>query len=112
LQEEKVQALTVELPPEAYRRLQREAMREGKLPKTIAEEWLVERLAATTRATNKDREQMRQALQAAGLLTELGPDLRRLSQSTVRIEDVRAALDRVGGKPLSEIVLEQRGSKL
>jgi hypothetical protein len=60
---------------------------------------------------DSDRERARQALHAAGLLTGLGPDLRRLADPTVRLEDVEAALARAGGKTLSEIVLEQRGSK-
>ena len=58
-----------------------------------------------------ERERARQVLRAAGLLTELGPNLRRLADSTVRLEDVQAALARAGGKTLSEIVLEQRGPK-
>ena len=60
---------------------------------------------------DSERERARQVLRAAGLLTELGPNLRKLADSTVRLEDVQAALARVGGKTLSEIVLEQRGPK-
>ena len=60
---------------------------------------------------DSDRERARQVLRAAGLLTELGPNLRKLADSTVRLEDVQAALARAGGKTLSEIVLEQRGPK-
>ena len=54
---------------------------------------------------------MRQALRAAGLLVELSPTLRARIDPTVRQEDVEASLARAGGKPLSEIVLEQRGPK-
>jgi hypothetical protein len=96
--------LTMELPPEIYHRLREEAERLGKPPQVVAQEWLVERLTG-------DRGKARQALQSAGLLTELSPHLSELADSTVRLEDVRAALARAGGKPLSEIVLEQRGPK-
>jgi predicted transcriptional regulator len=105
--------LTMELPPEVYRRLYEEADRLGKPPQVVAQEWLVERLApqAQALAPGGDREKVRQALQAAGLLTELSPNLRKLADPTVHLEDVRAALERAGGKTLGEIVLEQRGLK-
>lgn len=46
----------------------------------------------------------------AGLLTEIGPELqKRASLSTATLDDVQAAFARVGGKPLSEVVIEQRG---
>ena len=61
--------------------------------------------------SDSDRKKADQALRAAGLLTGLGADLRRLADPAVRLEDVNAALARAGGKPLSEIVLEQRGPK-
>ena len=103
--------MNLKLPPEVYRRLHEEAARLGKPPRVVAEEWLTERLAPPTAAPASDRERARQALRAAGLLTELGPNLRRRADSTVRLEDINAALDRAGGKTLSEIVLEQRGPK-
>lgn len=103
--------LTLELPPEAYRRLSEEAVRLGKPPQTIAEEWLVERLTQATGTPDGDRERARQALRDAGLLSQLGPNLRKLADPTVPLKDVRTALDRAGGKTLSEIILEQRGTK-
>ena len=103
--------LTLKLPPQVYRRLHEEAARLGKPPQVVAEEWLAERLTPPTAAPDSDRERARQALRAAGLLSELGPNLCRLADPTVRLENVRAALGRAGGKTLSEIVLEQRGPK-
>ncbi len=51
-------------------------------------------------------------LRAAGLLAELSPEEKeRAAQSTATLEEVSAALDRAGGKPLSEIILEMRGPK-
>jgi len=129
--------LTLKLSPEAYRRLHEEAARLGKSPQIMAQEWLAERAAQLSAihygvqvsgelasrpgieaappdkglALEQPSERARQALRAAGLLTDLGPNLRRLADPAVRLEDVNAALARAGGKPLSEIVLEQRGPK-
>ena len=106
-----MKVLNLELPPQVYRRLREEAARLGKPPQVVAQEWLVERLTLPTTEPSSDRERARQALRAAGLLTELGPNLRRLADPRVRLEDVSAALNRTGGKTLSEVILEQRGPK-
>jgi hypothetical protein len=103
--------LTLELPPEAYRRLHEEADRQGKSPQLMAQEWLIERLSPLNPVPDNTREQVRLALHAAGLLVDLSPDLCRRADPTVHPEDVEASLARAGGKPLSEIVLEQRGPK-
>jgi hypothetical protein len=103
--------LTLELPPEAYHRLHEEANRLGKPPQVVAQEWLIERLSISIPAPDNAREIMRRALRAAGLLVEQSPRLQRHADRQVRLEDVEASLARVGGKPLSEIVLEQRGPK-
>ena len=103
--------LTVQLSPEAYQRLREEAVRLGKSPQAVAAEWLVEKLNLPAAASAGDRELARQTLRAAGLLAELGPHLRERADPTVRLEDVNEALGRAGGKPLSEVVLEQRGAK-
>jgi len=108
---EEMNVLTLRLPPQVYRRLREEAARLGKSPQVVAEEWLAERLTPPAAAPDSDRERARQALRAAGLLSELGPNLRRLADPTMHLESVRAALGRAGGKTLSEIVLEQRGPK-
>ena len=60
--------LTLELPPEAYRRLHEEAHRQGKSPQLVAQEWLIERLSPLNPASDSTREQVRRALRAAGLL--------------------------------------------
>lgn len=103
--------LNLKLPPQVYRRLREEAARLGKPPQVVAQEWLTERLTPLPAAPSSDRERARQALRAAGLLTELGPNLLSLADPKVCLEDVRAALNRAGGKALSEVILEQRGPK-
>jgi predicted transcriptional regulator len=106
-----MQELTLELAPEIYRRLREEAEHLGETPQVVARQWLTERLITHAPTAGSDREKARQALADAGLLAELGPNLRRMANSSVRLESVVAALSRADGKPLSEIVLEQRGAK-
>ena len=104
--------LTLELPPEVYRRLHVEANRLGKPPQVVVQEWLIERLSVPIPVPDSgEREKARRALRAAGLLVEQRSPLYQRVAQTVRLEDVEAALARAGGKPLSEIVLEQRGPK-
>ena len=103
--------LTLELPLEVYHRLHEEADRLGKPPQIVVQEWLIERLSVPRLGSDSEREKVRQALRTAGLLVEQHPSLRRRVDQKVRLEDVAASLARVGGKPLSDIVLEQRGPK-
>ena len=59
-----------------------------------------------------ERELATEALRAAGLLAEPSPEMQRLAaESTLTLDEARAILDRAGGKPLSEIILEMRGPK-
>lgn len=103
-------ALTIELPPDLYDRLRDEALRQGKPPEDVAGAWLAERLASA--APLNDRERSIAAVRAAGLLVEPDVAMRaRAAQATMTLEEVRAALDRLGGRPLSEIIIEQRGPK-
>ncbi len=101
--------LTVELSPELLERLQAEANQRQEPPERTAVTLLEERLAPP--AEPEESEKVRRVLREAGLLSELSPGLRARIKQTVRHEDVVTALDRAGGKPLSEIILEQRGPK-
>src|SRR5262245_53277166 len=102
--------LTIEVPPDLYERLSKEAQQVGQPVEALVEQWLARRFPSPAPAG--ERERAREVLRAAGLLTELGPELkRRAQQSTATLEEVSAALSRAGGKPLSEIILEQRGPK-
>ena len=116
-------ALKLELPPELYARLRAEAERLGRSIQDLAQDWLAEHLAeapSTTPAASgepppapmSDRDRTTEVLRAAGLLAEPSPEMRRLAaESTMTLEEVSAALDRAGGKPLSELILEMRGPK-
>jgi len=104
--------ITVDLPPDIYRKLQEQAQRSGKPPELVAREWLAERLAAP-QAPLSERERAREALRAAGLLVEFSEEeqARAKAAVTMTLEEIQAAFARAGGKPLSEIILEQRGPK-
>ncbi len=102
--------LTLDLSPDLYERLRTEAERLGKPAATVAEKWLAERLPPPD--PTSDRERVRAALRAAGLLVEPTPEELAWAETvTVTLEEVSADLERAGGRPLSEIVLEQRGPK-
>ena len=59
-----------------------------------------------------ERDKLARLLRQAGMLSEIGPRMRRLVKTTpVNHDKVVAILTRAGGKPLSEIILEQRGPK-
>lgn len=105
--------LTLELTPDVYERLRQEATRQGKSIKHAAQELLTEQLLAPPVSPPlSERERVREALRAAGLLAELGPEMKkRAAQATMTLEEVQAALDRAGGQPLSELILDMRGPK-
>ncbi|HEX5505652.1 MAG TPA: hypothetical protein VFW96_23745 [Thermomicrobiales bacterium] len=103
-------ALTLDLPADLYERLRAEAARQGRPPEAVARAWLAERLPAPGPAASRERSVA--AMRAAGLLAEPRAAMRaRAAGATMTLAEVSAALDRAGGKPLSELVLEQRGPK-
>jgi len=104
--------VVLHLPIDLYQRLQWEAKRIGKPAPIMAQEWLAERLAAAFSFELDERARVTEVLRASGMLAELGPELRARADPTISLEEVQAALDRAGGKPLSEIILEQRGPKV
>ncbi len=104
--------LVLELTPSLYERLEDQAKRVGKSAQAVAQEWLVERLAWPLPAPRGEREQAVEALQCAGLLTELSlAEKQQATRNIATLEEIRAALDKVGGKPLGELILEMRGPK-
>jgi len=102
--------LMLELSSDLYNRLRWEASRRGRPVENVAHDLLDEGLASAPPDALSAREHVREALRAAGILGELGPEMKaRAARSTMSLEEVRAALDRAGGKPLSELILEMRG---
>lgn len=103
-------AVVVDLPAEVFARLEDEAARQGKPPAEIVQEWLTERLMAPSLA--EERQRGIAAVRAAGLLAEPSAEmLARAAQATMTLEEVSDALAQYPGMPLSELVLQQRGSK-
>lgn len=83
----------------------------------VAQEWITERSYATSvdihaPAPRGEKERVTDILRAAGMLAELSPEEKaRAARSTLTLEEAQAILNRSGGQPLSELILEMRGSK-
>ncbi len=70
------------------------------------------RAVLAIQAPAAERKQLQDALRTVGRLAELSPEEKqRAATSTLTLAEARAMLDRAGGKPLSEIILEMRGPK-
>jgi hypothetical protein len=103
--------LLLDLPHEIHERLQARAAQAGKPSPVLAVEMLSALLNPPASLTY-EREQVRAALQAAGLLGSLGPEmLARAQQADMSLAEIQTALDTSDGQPLSEIILEMRGPK-
>lgn len=104
--------LTIDLPADVYEQLRKAAAEQHQPVEELAREWLMERSKSASPAPVTERERLRAALRSAGILTELSDAEKALAaQSTLTLEQAREILDRSGGKPLSEIILEMRGPK-
>ena len=103
-----METLTLKLPSDIYQRLTTAAEHLSKSPQVVAQEWLAKFQLPPAKNKNKNT---RQILREAGLLTELGPELKRLADPTISLGEVSAALSQVEGPSLTEIVLEQRRLK-
>jgi hypothetical protein len=97
--------LTLELPPELIERLHSAAAKPRKPVDAVVRNWLEEHLPP-----NPQGEDRRTALRDAGRLAEVSPDeIARAEVVTITLEEVSSALERAGGCPSSEVVIEQRG---
>jgi predicted transcriptional regulator len=104
--------LTLELKSDLYKRLRHRADRLGKTPQQLAEDLLTRELVESSVEGNQEQRQVTAALQSAGLLTVLTPDEKQQAEAvTATLNEVRTALDRTIGKPLSEAIIEMRGPK-
>ncbi len=112
--DEPMTTVTVELPSEVYQRLQQRAAETDiaieKLVAEAIETWLTS--SDDVQDRRHRREQVRQKLRQAGVFRPLSEQLRDQIISDVKHEEVENALARAGGKPLSGIIIEQRGPKL
>ncbi|MDZ4721796.1 MAG: hypothetical protein SH847_25325 [Roseiflexaceae bacterium] len=100
--------LTLDLPPETYERLRIVANQAGRPAADVAVAYLQKWLESV----KSERERAQDVLRAAGLLAEPSAEmLAEATQATATLEEVSASLSRPGGRPLSEIIIEQRGPK-
>lgn len=109
--------MTITIPSEIYDQLLASARQQGRQIEDVAQAWLIEysvqmRTDLTRSAPAGERERAISVLRNTGLLTESGPEMKkRARRSHLTLDQARVILDRPGGKPLSEIILEMRGSK-
>lgn len=104
--------LTIELSSDLYDRLRRRADRLGKTPQQVAESLLAQELSGAAVGASLERDRVTEVLRSAGLLTQLAPEERQRAESTTAtLDEVQTALNRAGGKPLSEVIIEMRGPK-
>lgn len=130
--------IVIELPTASYEQLQQRARAAGTSPEALSRELLEAALGASTPpeaigdvesatltlstdagrtpvvpAGEKPTEPLsaREALQAAGLHSELSPELRKLIIPGVTLEDVHEIFRNTEGPSLSDIIIEQRGPK-
>jgi hypothetical protein len=101
--------LTLELPQDLLRLLQKRASEGGQEPQEAALRILQKELAPEAKS---ERELVIQALQEAGLIRPLSEELRQMIDPDVDYEAVRRELaEQSFDPPLSQIILENRGEK-
>jgi hypothetical protein len=97
--------LTLEMPKDLLAILKKRAVERGEEPQKVVLSILQKELAPEAKS---ERERVVEVLQAAGLIRPLSEELRQMIDPSVTHEEVEAAFARAGGKPLSEIIIEQR----
>lgn len=96
-----------ELPSDVRTLLQRRATRLKKEPRQVVVEILRKDLAAE-RGALSEGEKALEVLEASGLVRPLGDRLQAMVDTTITHREVESSLSQAGGKPLSEIIIEQR----
>ena len=104
--------MVLDLPAEVHEQLRLLALRQGKRSQDIAREVLAKHVLNPP--PMDDRERAIVALRDAGLLREFSAEeqQRAIEENDTTLEEVQADLDSVGGKPLSEVIIEMRGPKV
>ena len=100
--------LMLDLPPEMYEQLRDVAQQTGR----PAADVVIAQLGDWLDSLSSGNKRERSVLRAAGLVAYPSSEmLARAAQATMSLTEVRAALDRVGGQPLSELIIDMRGLK-
>ena len=101
--------MTLELPKDLLRFLQKRASERGEELQETAMQILERELAPEAKS---ERELVIEVLQAAGLIRPLSEELRQMIDPGIDYEAVRRELaERSFDPPLSQIILENRGEK-
>ena len=98
--------ITIDLSPEAYKRLEEQAHSMGQAPEVLSRELLETALQAREAASSRT---VREVLQTAGRLRPLSTALRRKIIPGVTLDEVRTILAQAAGPTLSDIIREHRG---
>jgi hypothetical protein len=101
--------LTLELPKDLLRLLQKRASEEGQEPQEAVLRILQKELSPEAKS---ERERIEQALEESGLIRPLSEELRQMIDPGIDYEAVRRELaKRSFDPPLSQIIIENRGEK-
>ena len=105
--------LVVDMPPEMYEWVNKQAKVLGKSSSAVVVDMLAMSAKELPSLPPVDmRARAIQALRDAGLLVEISQQEKELAkQWTMPLEEIRAALGEAGGQPLSELIIEMRGPK-
>ena len=100
--------ITIDLPPDTYKRLAEQAHRVDQTPEVLSRELLEIARQAQEAAQSRT---VRDVLHAAGRLRPLSAALRRKIIPGVTLDEVRTILSHAAGPSLSDLIQEQRGTK-
>lgn len=104
--------LILDVPRDVFVQLQQRAVGTGTSIEAVAQELLAEQLAQQPMKLHAERDAVGDILREARLLADLTPDeARRGAEADISLDEVSAALDRAGGPPMSELIMEMRGPK-
>lgn len=103
--------LTVAITDTLYAQLAAVALDHQLTIDHVVQVWLEDQASVYARNI-QDNARLDEVLRAEGLRAAPSEALREhAAQATLTLDEVSAALDRAGGKPLSEIIMEDRGPK-
>lgn len=97
--------LTIEIPTEIYGRLEKRSQQLGK----TLERYLYELIEKAL--IDQEQPSTRDVLQAAGRIRPLSDELRRKIIPGITLDEVHSIMAKSPKPELSEIILEQRGTK-
>src|ERR1051326_3590235 len=101
--------ITLAISPDAYKKLQRRAKRDGKPLEQVSVEILEASLGDEPKSERSGSNSAREILEEAGMLAHFSPGLRAMIIPGVSLEEARVEFSKLDGPSLSDIIIEQRG---